>query len=72
MGNPHVGFDEAGDGNGSESTAPFLDPTDEAGTGNGLRGYRASSRPYLARAPVEKSAGATLLVQNTHDIRKLT
>ena len=60
MGNPHVGFDEAGVGNGLSSTAPVLDPTDEAGTGNGPTRHRASSRPYLARAPVEKSAGATL------------
>ena len=67
-----LGLTRRGMETGSESTAPFLDPTDEAGTGNGLRGYRASSRPYLVRAPVEKSAGATLLVQNTHDIRKLT
>lgn len=34
VGNPHVGFDEAGTGNGLMSTAPVLDPTDEAGVGN--------------------------------------
>jgi hypothetical protein len=28
-------------------TAPVLDPTDEAGTGNGPMWHRASSRPYL-------------------------
>jgi hypothetical protein len=28
-------------------TAPVLDPTDEAGTGNGPTWHRASSRPYL-------------------------
>ena len=27
MGNPHVGFDEAGAGNGLLGTAPVLDPT---------------------------------------------
>jgi len=27
VGNPHVGFDEAGTGNGLMSTAPVLDPT---------------------------------------------
>jgi len=27
VGNPHVGFDEAGDGNGLSRTAPVLDPT---------------------------------------------
>ena len=47
VGNPHVGFDEAGVGNGLSGTAPALDPTDEAGTGNGPTWYRASSRPYL-------------------------
>jgi hypothetical protein len=29
-----------------QGTAPVLDPTDEAGAGNGLE-YRASLRPYL-------------------------
>ena len=29
MGNPRVGFDEAGAGNGLLSTAPVLDPTSE-------------------------------------------
>jgi hypothetical protein len=27
VGNPHAGFDVAGDGNGLLGTAPFLDPT---------------------------------------------
>jgi hypothetical protein len=47
VGNPHVGFDEAGAGNGLSGTAPALDPTDEAGTGNGPMGHRAIPRPYL-------------------------
>jgi hypothetical protein len=37
VGNPHVGFDEAGTGNGLMSTAPVLDPTDVAGVGNVAR-----------------------------------
>ena len=33
MGNPHVGFDVAGTGNGLLSTAPVLDPTCVGGVG---------------------------------------
>ena len=39
MGNPHVGFDEAGAGNGLLGTAPVLDPTCE---GLGVRFPRAT------------------------------
>ena len=45
MGNPHVGFDEAGAGNGLSGTAPVLDPTDEAGAGNGLSGTAPALDP---------------------------
>jgi len=39
VGNPHVGFDEAGTGNGLSGTAPVLDPT--------WRGLRLRNRPGL-------------------------
>jgi len=39
VGNPHVGFDEAGAGNGLLGTAPVLDPTCE---GLGVRFPRAT------------------------------
>ena len=45
VGNPHVGFDEAGAGNGLSSTAPAFDPTDEAGAGNGLSGTAPAFDP---------------------------
>ena len=43
MGNPHVGFDEAGAGNGLLGTAPAFDPTDER-----AKGMRLTGNPPLA------------------------
>jgi hypothetical protein len=40
-----LGLTRRGMETGSESTAPFLDPTDEAGAGNGLSGTAPAFDP---------------------------